>query len=255
MRPDNATCDRNPFILGSAAWPGRARGRPIAIGSAPGTWFVVCLNRTRTKRHKDFGAQGGNLLGICDEHAVGIVGGTGDRQVEDRTAKIGDRNQVALVGGVDRFLGGWIFIKLAAGENPVDCQGSLRLLVSDPLAGVGLAHLSVLLPSRSTAITEPVGGSNLGTSRTGVSGFGTREQQAGMNRVRNGVGGEDRLVLLGSLGAHEVFQVTLPQHHPGSQDHLFRCGIEPEVASQAFPGGIGLENTRLRLGPVIGQEA
>ncbi len=62
-----------------------------------------------------------------------------------------------------------------------------------------------------------------------------------MNLVGNGVGRQDRLVLLGSLGTHEMFEISFSQHHPRSQDHLFGLGIEPEVAPRLRPGRIGLE--------------
>ena len=70
-----------------------------------------------------------------------------------------------------------------------------------------------------------------------------------MNLVGNGVGRQDRLVLLGPFRAHEMFEVSFPQHHPGPQDHLFRLGVEPEIASQAFPGRVGLERFAFGLPP------
>ncbi len=49
-------------------------------------------------------------------------------------------------------------------------------------------------------------------------------------------------MLLGPFGAHEVLEVTLAQDDTGPQDQLPYLGVEPQISSQAFPGGLGLEH-------------
>ena len=154
----------------------RPRRHSLFLRRARG-WFRARLCRTWAKHHKDFGADRGNLFGVRDKRTIGIFGGTGDWQVQYRIAEVGDGDQVALVGGVNRFLGGRIFVELAAGENPIDGERSLRLLIHDPLAGVGTRTLPSRFQLSSIAIASPVGGSNLGRNRTGMPGLCPREEQ------------------------------------------------------------------------------
>ena len=56
------------------------------------------------ERNQNLGADGRDLLGIGGEGAVGVVRGARDRQVEDGARKVGDGDQVALVGGITVFL-------------------------------------------------------------------------------------------------------------------------------------------------------
>ena len=75
-----------------------------------------------------------------------------------------------------------------------------------------------------------------------------------MNLVRNGVGRENRLVLLGSFRTHEVFEISLPQARLGLARSPFFLGVKPETAPEAPPSGIGLERIRrlLRFRAIIG---
>ena len=119
-----ALADRWPFVFqGSPSAPGLEFSSTFMVVGPRRIWLLVCLGRSRTERDEDFRPQRGNLLGVGHEHTVGIVGGASHRQVEDRTAEVGDRDQVALISGVDLLLGGRIFDKARCRRKPSRSPG------------------------------------------------------------------------------------------------------------------------------------
>ena len=67
-------------------------------------------------------------------------------------------------------------------------------------------------------------GLELGKELHGLTGLGPGQEENGMNLVRNGIGRQDRLVFLGSFRAHEMFEISIPQHDPGSEVHALFLG-------------------------------
>jgi hypothetical protein len=107
-----------------------------SVSRRHGTSFLVLLGGAWTKCYEDFGTERRNFVGVREVNPVGIVGGADDRQIKDRVAEIGDRDQVSLVSGVNFLLGDRIVVKFAAGEDPIDRQRSFGFFVPDPLASV-----------------------------------------------------------------------------------------------------------------------
>ena len=61
-----------------------------------------------------------------------------------------------------------------------------------------------------------------------------------MDLPRLGVGGEDRLVLLGPLAAHQVLEDAFAEHDPGPEDHaLLASGSNQRLRPSSFQPGSG----------------
>src|SRR5262249_17502530 len=114
------------------------------------------------------------------------------------------------------------------------------LIRLDPFPRVLLLQLVVVDPLKLDGDRTSRGRLKLGEKLNRLASFGPGQKQASMNLVGNSIGGENRLVLLCSFRAHQVFEISFPKYDPRSEVETLRFGIEPETAPEFPPPRFGL---------------
>ena len=185
--------------------------------SSPPRVHPVCLFlpgffRLRVNDQEDLGPERWNASRLGGEEAVGIAGGAGDGQVEDGAGEVGDGDQVALLGGVGSLLRDRILYSSLPAKTQSMSSGPFVFSSLTQLRASARCGLPSCCQPSSMVMAVPAGGSNFGRKRTGWPGSAPVSNKPAWICRGLGLGGEDRLVLLGPLQAEQVLQGPLAKH-------------------------------------------